>query len=73
MERANREKLHDNLAQLQNLIKRDPSMYKSDFMVQLAHFDSELKIFKLKPEKATRSSALTLTLWHTVLLAIQKS
>ena len=27
-------------------------MYKSDFKVQLAHFDSELKIFKLKPEKA---------------------
>ena len=53
MERANREKLHDNLAQLQNLIKRDPAMYKSDFMVQLAHFDSELKIFRLKPEKAT--------------------
>lgn len=51
MELTGEEKLHGNLPQLQNLIKRDPSMYRDDFMIQLAHFESELKIFQLRPDR----------------------
>jgi len=47
------EKLHGNLPMLQNLIKRDPLMYKDDFCTQLAHFESELKIFQMQPQKAS--------------------
>lgn len=39
------------LPQLQNLIKRDPSSYKDEFLMQKRHFDSELDIFKLRPTK----------------------
>eukprot|EP01035_Chromulina_nebulosa_P027647 gene27647-36390_t len=40
-----------NLAQLQNLIKRDPDAYKEEFLMQKRSFDNELEIFKLKPDK----------------------
>jgi protein SDA1 len=39
------------LPQLQNLIKRDPTAYKEEFLMQKRHFDSELDIFKLRPTK----------------------
>lgn len=41
--------LPNNLAQLQNLIKRDPDSYKEEFHQQLAHFDTTLEIFNLEP------------------------
>ncbi|KJE92920.1 Scad1 protein [Capsaspora owczarzaki ATCC 30864] len=40
------------LAQLQNLIKRDASLYRDEFLQQLRHYASELKIFQLKPTTA---------------------
>eukprot|EP00636_Phaeomonas_parva_P015872 CAMPEP_0118862158 /NCGR_PEP_ID=MMETSP1163-20130328/7459_1 /TAXON_ID=124430 /ORGANISM="Phaeomonas parva, Strain CCMP2877" /LENGTH=170 /DNA_ID=CAMNT_0006796033 /DNA_START=119 /DNA_END=628 /DNA_ORIENTATION=+ len=39
------------LPQLQNLIKRDPEGYADDFERQYRHFQSELQIFLLKPNK----------------------
>lgn len=39
------------LPQLQNLIKRDPTAYKDEFIMQKRHFESELDIFKLRPTK----------------------
>lgn len=39
------------LPQLQNLIKRDPSAYKEEFLQQKRHFESELAIFKTRPTK----------------------
>jgi protein SDA1 len=39
------------IPQLQNLIKRDPTAYKEEFMMQKRHFDNEMEIFKLHPTK----------------------
>ena len=41
--------LLDNLPQLQSLIKRDPTSYKFEFLQQLNHYESQRKIFELKP------------------------
>jgi protein SDA1 len=41
--------LPNNLTQLQNLIKRDPTSYKEEFHQQLAHFETTLEIFHLNP------------------------
>ena len=43
--------LPTNLPQLQNLIKRDPISYKEDFLQQFRHYESQLTIFKLKPDE----------------------
>ncbi|CAG8538880.1 9887_t:CDS:2 [Diversispora eburnea] len=40
-----------NLPQLQNLIKRDPLSYREDFLQQYRHLESQLAIFKLKPDE----------------------
>jgi protein SDA1 len=47
--------LPDNLPQLQNLVKRDRQSYKDDFMQQYNHFISTLEIFKLSPDKESKS------------------
>lgn len=39
------------LPQLQNLMKRDPTAYRDEFLMQKRHFDSEIEIFKLRPTK----------------------
>ncbi|ETW05290.1 hypothetical protein H310_04244 [Aphanomyces invadans] len=39
------------LPQLQNMIKRDPSAYRDEFMMQLRHYESEVAIFRLQPNK----------------------
>jgi protein SDA1 len=44
--------LDGKLAQLQNMIKRDPSAYMEEFQQQHRHFLSELAIFQLEPSKA---------------------
>jgi len=38
-----------DLAQLQNLIKRDPGAYYDEFILQWRRFQSELELFKLNP------------------------
>lgn len=45
--------LPTSLPQLQNLIKRDASLYKEEFLQQLRHYESELKIFQLNPSTAS--------------------
>ena len=42
------------LPQLQNLMKRDPAGYLEDFVTQKKHFDSQLQIFLLKPNKKSQ-------------------
>ncbi|EJD07420.1 SDA1-domain-containing protein [Fomitiporia mediterranea MF3/22] len=41
--------LSSNLPQLQNLIKRDPSAYKEEFLQQWNHYKSILSIFQANP------------------------
>lgn len=40
----------NNLAQLQNLIKRDSLSYEQEFLIQYRHFESAMAIFNLKPD-----------------------
>ncbi|KAG6845041.1 hypothetical protein H0H87_001378 [Tephrocybe sp. NHM501043] len=40
-----------NLPQLQNLIKRDPTAYKEEFLQQLNHYNSIRQIFKINPDE----------------------
>lgn len=47
--------LPDNLPQLQNLVKRDPESYKEDFLQQYKYFKNTLEIFKLSPDKESKS------------------
>uniref|UniRef100_A0A182WFG3 Protein SDA1 n=1 Tax=Anopheles minimus TaxID=112268 RepID=A0A182WFG3_9DIPT len=47
--------LPDNLPQLQNLIKRDPDSYRDEFLQQYHHFHSVLDIFRLEPDKESKS------------------
>jgi len=49
MSSRNRNILPNNLAQLQNLIKRDPESYQEEFLQQWKHFQSNLEVFKLDP------------------------
>jgi len=46
-----------SLPQLQNLMKRDPEAYSVEFDQQWSHFDSQMEIFKLKPQKPSSSFA----------------
>ncbi|KAJ3324762.1 Protein SDA1 [Boothiomyces sp. JEL0866] len=50
VKRNKSELLTSNLAQLQNLIKRDPKSYTEEFMTQYRHFESSMAIFNLKPD-----------------------
>lgn len=43
--------LTSNLPQLQNLIKRDPSAYKEEFLQQWNHYNSIRQIFQINPEE----------------------
>lgn len=47
--------LPDNLPQLQNLVKRDPESYREDFLQQYKFFQNQLEIFKLSPDKESKS------------------
>eukprot|EP01135_Chromosphaera_perkinsii_P005741 Nk52_evm41s359 gene=Nk52_evmTU41s359 len=65
MKERNGKQLLHNLAQLQNLIKRDPSSYKDEFAQQLLHFESMMEIFKLKPnEESKEFSEIVMFLSH---------
>lgn len=59
MSSRNRNILPNNLAQLQNLIKRDPESYREEFLQQWKHFLSNLEIFKLDPTQ--KSDAISST------------
>uniref|UniRef100_A0A3B5KZB1 Protein SDA1 n=1 Tax=Xiphophorus couchianus TaxID=32473 RepID=A0A3B5KZB1_9TELE len=50
-------KLPNNLPQLQNLIKRDPQSYVDEFLQQYRHYQSNVAIFKLQPDKANKDLA----------------
>ena len=51
MAERNRNRLPNNIPQLQNLIKRDPSLYKDEFLQQWRHYQSNMEIFKLNPKQ----------------------
>ncbi|KAJ7392999.1 Protein SDA1 [Desmophyllum pertusum] len=57
MSDRNRNKLPNNLPQLQNLVKRDPESYKEEFLQQFRHYESNLQIFKLDPSTANKTLA----------------
>ncbi|CAK9104984.1 unnamed protein product [Durusdinium trenchii] len=44
-----------SLSQLQNFMKRDPEAYGPEFDQQWSHFDSQMEMFKLKPQKPSSS------------------
>ncbi|PVU96198.1 hypothetical protein BB561_001329 [Smittium simulii] len=48
-QRAN--EILNNLPQLQNHIKKDPTSYREEFLQQWKHFESSLGIFELKPDE----------------------
>ncbi|XP_054612865.1 protein SDA1 homolog [Dunckerocampus dactyliophorus] len=50
-------KLPNNLPQLQNLIKRDPQSYVDEFLQQYRHYQSNIQIFKLQPDKPNKELA----------------
>nr|XP_048704054.1 protein SDA1 homolog isoform X2 [Caretta caretta] len=50
-------KLPSNLPQLQNLIKRDPPAYTEEFLQQYRHYQSNVEIFKLQPDKPSKELA----------------
>ena len=43
--------LTSNLPQLQNLIKRDPTAYKEEFLQQWNHYNSVRRIFQINPDE----------------------
>ena len=55
MSSRNRNNLPNNLAQLQNLIKRDSESYKEEFLQQWKHFQSTIEVFKLDPSREPES------------------
>lgn len=46
--------LPTHLPQLQNLIKRDPKSYESEFLQQYRHYQSTLSIFCSKPDEEAK-------------------
>ncbi|KAM9142445.1 protein SDA1 homolog [Pangshura tecta] len=57
MSGRNNNKLPRNLPQLQNLIKRDPPAYTEEFLQQYRHYQSNVEIFKLQPDKPSKELA----------------
>uniref|UniRef100_A0A8C0RK84 Protein SDA1 n=2 Tax=Canis lupus familiaris TaxID=9615 RepID=A0A8C0RK84_CANLF len=57
MSNRNNNKLPSNLPQLQNLIKRDPPAYVEEFLQQYNHYESNVAVFKLQPNKPSKELA----------------
>ncbi|EHA97937.1 SDA1-like protein [Heterocephalus glaber] len=57
MSSPNNNKLPSNLPQLQNLIKRDPPAFVEEFLQQYTHYQSNVEIFKLQPNKPSKELA----------------
>ncbi|XP_019621562.1 PREDICTED: protein SDA1 homolog isoform X2 [Branchiostoma belcheri] len=55
MSERNRNQLPNNLPQLQNLIKRDAESYREEFLQQYRHYQSNVEIFRLKPQQFSKS------------------
>ncbi|XP_030836828.1 protein SDA1 homolog [Strongylocentrotus purpuratus] len=55
MSEKNRNKLPNNLPQLQNVIKRDPESYTEEFLQQYRHYQSNVQVFQLKPSQYSKS------------------
>ncbi|XP_023223054.1 protein SDA1 homolog [Centruroides sculpturatus] len=49
MKQRQNNRLPNNILQLQNLVKRDPTSYKDEFLRQYKYFQSSLEVFQLKP------------------------
>eukprot|EP00112_Aurelia_sp_Birch-Aquarium-sp1_P001464 Seg1159.2 transcript_id=Seg1159.2/GoldUCD/mRNA.D3Y31 product="Protein SDA1" protein_id=Seg1159.2/GoldUCD/D3Y31 len=65
MAEKNRNRLPNNLPQLQNLIKRDPTLYKDEFLQQWRHYQSNIEIFKLNPtQSSTTLESLMMFIAH---------
>lgn len=47
--------LPDNLPQLQNLIKREPELYREEFLQQYRHYMSLVEVFQLEPDKPNKN------------------
>nr|CAG4640710.1 EOG090X030C [Eulimnadia texana] len=47
--------LPTNLPQLQNLLKRDPTSYKDEFLQQYRHYQSMKLVFEMKPDEYNKS------------------
>ncbi|KAI8822925.1 SDA1-domain-containing protein [Fimicolochytrium jonesii] len=61
VKRSRAEFLASNLPQLQNLMKRDPRSYEEEFSQQWRHYESELAIFRLKPDSEAKEFADLIT------------
>ncbi|CEG45802.1 protein sda1 homolog isoform x1 [Plasmopara halstedii] len=62
---ASRPDVIGKLPQLQNMVKRDPLGYRTEFLMQLRHFESEYQLFLLQPTKeSAHFGALVLFLSH---------
>ncbi|EHA99079.1 SDA1-like protein [Heterocephalus glaber] len=57
MSSRNNNKLPSNLPQLQNLIKWDPPAYVEEFLQEYNHYQSNVEIFKLQPNKPSKELA----------------
>lgn len=55
MVRKHNNQLPENLPQLQNLIKRDPTSYHEEFLQQYQHFQNTLEVFQLSPEQPNKT------------------
>ena len=47
--------LPTNLPHLQNLIKRDSSSYKEEFLLQWQHYQSSYSIFLIRPDEESQT------------------
>ena len=56
------ETLVSNLPQLQNLIRRDPSSYKQEFLTQWRHWTSALTLLQLSPQHTQHIQSLSVGL-----------
>lgn len=55
----------NNIPQLQNLIRRDPSSYKEEFLTSLNHFDGLFRLVALTPaDPSTEFTELITFLCH---------
>ncbi|KAL1517042.1 hypothetical protein ABEB36_000859 [Hypothenemus hampei] len=55
MVRKHNNQLPENLPQLQNLIKRDPTSYKEEFLQQHQHFQNTIELFQLAPDQPNKT------------------
>ncbi len=62
--------LTSNLPQLQNLVKRDPTAYKEEFLQQWNHYNSVRQIFLINPDEHAQHFRELVTFIAQVRLAL---